>query len=188
MNEENLAELIFSHTSDVLTWYRLERVSKRFNRVGLRKRFFIRKQYTVYGNSVEHLNIYTSLPNSIKKHGPYIIWNAPGQKGAEFNYTNDHLHGRYRQWRSDGKIKKDCIYQNGKKHGHSMKWYQNGRKKSEKYYWYGLKDGPYTRWRASGSIWCKANYRRNILHGCHKSWNEFGLLVYENYHQHRCAV
>ena len=44
LSELDLAELIFSQTDDVLTWYRLERVSRRFRQVGLRERKFVRKK------------------------------------------------------------------------------------------------------------------------------------------------
>lgn len=93
MNEENLAELIFSRTNDVLTWYRLDRVSKRFNRIGLRERKFIRQErYNIDGNKIIWTEVDDVYHGPRRMFGQRNMWDTMEELIESINYVGGLKH------------------------------------------------------------------------------------------------
>lgn len=150
IGEEALAELIFSHVDDSVTWCRLAQVSKRFNKVSKRK--LIQKEVFSYGKK----EIYTILPANGLCHGVYQV--------IEKVHTNAYLQVK-------------CTNKNGQQHGLYQAWFNNGQLFIEKNYVDGQKYGRCRIWYYTGQLQIERHYKKNEFHGLIQEWSEKGILT-----------
>lgn len=200
INGETWAELIFPHVTDSVTWCRLTKVNKRFNRVSKRK--IINKEIATPGGI---LKMWQELPTGIKHgeakkyigsqmvfrcnmfnnhvHGQYKAWHTGTDQSVykEGNAIYGTKHGLYREWYSTGQLHCECNFSNGNLHGLYREWYPNGKLYKEANYLHDQLYGVYREWyENSGKPMYEFNYENGLRHGRSKSWDEdSGCLIHE---------
>lgn len=158
----NLAELLFPHVTDSITWCRLAQVNKRFYQVA--KQFLIKKtemfRLGPYGG---FKTVWTELPNR-KKHGAVIkIDPTNNRRLSETYYSNNEINGPHYSWTKDGMLCLKCSYKNGVLHGHYQSWFYNDAQLSFNLnYLNGQKYGLCESWYGDGTLHYSRIYRGDM--------------------------
>lgn len=126
VGEEVLAELIFQHVEDSVTWCRLAQVSKRFNKVAERKLIRKQTQQSVVIPESTAFSEWTELPANGQKHGFYRELFVDRKTSYEYTIKNNAPHGTVRSWFGDGNLQYVISYRNGKNHGNYNEWNRDG--------------------------------------------------------------
>lgn len=153
IGEEVLAELIFQHVEDSVTWCRLAQVSKRFNKAAERKLIKIKEGPQI---------VSTSLPNGYK-HGKEIIYYSHGKISFLTYYKSDKKHGTCHSMYADDTFHWEHNYQNGEMHGTVRGWYLHGRMSYCEHYHKGKKHGVFQKWDGDGELVQDLEYQDNVL-------------------------
>lgn len=158
INEETLAELIFSHNNDIQTYLHLAQVSKRFNKVS--KRVLVKKTYIkTYIRANGETTCWTELPNIPGiRHGLLTIKHIYGCITSEHNYCIGNLHGICKNYHINGQIGSIGNYVNGKEHGQLEGWYIDGKQEYKINFVNGLRHGMSEGWWDDGSLQYQFNY------------------------------
>ncbi|MEM7032886.1 MAG: hypothetical protein AAF629_25275 [Chloroflexota bacterium] len=94
-----------------------------------------------------------------KKHGPWIMYYANGNKRSEGTYDEGIKVGEWRLYHKNGTLSSEATFVNGKYTGYYCSYHDNGEKFREGYYNAytgkssdGTKDGEWTQYDRDGNI------------------------------------
>lgn len=168
INQTILAELIFQHVDDSVTWCRLAQVSKRFNAVSKNKLVAKERQLTEvfhtadsYFNESNSTVFWTELPTNGKSHGISRCIDENGKMVSEEYYLNGYQHKYYKKWHANGQLHIESNIHQNKLNGQCRLWYPNGQIHLESYYVLEKLHGLSRKWGLNG----KPEYVRNYDHG-----------------------
>lgn len=118
----NLAELLFPHVTDSVTWCRLAQVSKRFNKVAKEK--LIKRIGD--GPYINGYTEWTEMPSNGRKHGIYLECFCVDSISYKHTYKDGQQHGTSYSW-FDGGVKHYIRnFKNGNLCGENIEWNRDG--------------------------------------------------------------
>ncbi len=100
-----------------------------------------------------------------KKHGPWVVRYASGEKQHEGQFDNDERTGVFREWGLDGVLLAEVHYARGQRHGPSQRWYKARRPFSRGHYVKGRRHGLWRRWMIMGRLESEGHYVDGRRHG-----------------------